>query len=40
MKGCYATDAEIQDFFRYKKKHSMADIQRVRSLLQDDFLQG
>ena len=40
MKGCYATDAEIQDFFRYKKKPSMADIQRVRSLLQEDFLQG
>ena len=40
MKGCYATNAEIQDFFRYKKKPSMADIQRVRSHLQEDFLQG
>ena len=40
MRGCYATDAEIQDFFRYKKKPSMADIQRVRSLLQEDFFQG
>ena len=39
MKECYATDAEIQEFFRYKKP-SMADIQRVRSLLQEEFLQG
>ena len=31
MKGCYATDAEIQDSFQNIKKHSMAGIQALNN---------